>query len=282
MKELHDFPVIVARSRGSCVNRWHVMRHDSSWGDRGSCNYFDCFCFQRHVICDVLRNSLRDLAIISCSWNVNVFLNFSWCLPSDEQDRLLQHSTPGRSISQIGILKKLMWLAAAWHEKCGRVIQYNVSFKWDIQRGWLVCLQRTKKSSRGCFRSKSECVRRYTNQDVRMIFSFHQKETWTHTSRCDYSETTSTERMLSRNEFLLCCQRRDVPLTRTTGTFLTGEESDFFYFWKKCLFLVASSMELMGCFFSEKIWKNDSSCIISSDNRSWQSFDNMNLNVIVP
>ena len=67
MKELHDFPVIVARSRGSCVNRWHVMRHDSSWGDRGSCNYFDCFCFQRHVICDVLRNSLRDLAIISCS-----------------------------------------------------------------------------------------------------------------------------------------------------------------------------------------------------------------------
>ena len=67
MKELHDFPVIVARSRGSCVNRWHVMHHDSSWADRGSCNYFDCFCFQRLVICDVLRNSLRDLAIISCS-----------------------------------------------------------------------------------------------------------------------------------------------------------------------------------------------------------------------
>ena len=58
--------------------------------------------------------------------------------------------------------------------------------------------------------------------------------------------------------------------------------SRIFLFLKKCLFLVASSMELMGCFFSEKIWKNDSSCIISSDNRSWQSFDNMNLNVIVP
>jgi hypothetical protein len=38
---------------------------------------------------------------------------------------------------------------------------------------------------------------------------------------------------------------------------------------------------LMGCFFWKDL-ENDSPCIISSDNRSWQSFDNMDLNVIVP
>ena len=104
---------------------------------------------------------------------------------------------------------------------------------------WFACRER-KSRHEDVFRSKSECVRRYTNQDVRVIFRFHQKETWTHTSRCGYSETASTERMLSRNEFLLCCQRCDVPLTRTTGTFLTGEESDFFIFEK---------MSFFSCFF---------------------------------
>merc|ERR1712002_107275 len=93
--------------------------------------------------------------------------------------------------------------------------------------------------------------------------------------------TTPTERMLSWNEILLCCQRRDVPLTRTTGTFLTGEESDFLFF-EKCLFFSCFFYGADGMFFSEKIWKMILPVLFSSDNRSWQSFGDMYLNVIVP
>ncbi len=184
------------------------------------------------------------------------FLNSVGVCVSDEQDRLLQHSAPGRSISQISFSEKtLMWLAeASWQEKYGRVNQYNVSFKWDIQRGWLVCLQRTKKSSRGCFRSKSECARRYTNQDVRMIFRFSSRKLERIRLDAIIRWTTPTERMLSWNEILLCCQRRDVPLTRTTGTFLTGEESDFL-FLKNVFFFSCFFYGVDGMFFLKRSGK---------------------------
>ena len=173
---------------------------------------------------------------------------------SDEQDRLLQHSTPGRSISQISFSEKThvarsnlagkMWKS----ESIQRVIQVRYS-----KRMCLVCLQRTTLEDVATRRaSVQEDI--YTNQDIRMMFRFSSRKLERIRLDALIRWTAPTERMLSWNKILLCCQRRDVPLTRTTGTFLTGEESDFLFF-EKCLFFSCFFYGADGMFFLKRSGK---------------------------